>query len=91
MLNVQIFRGPDAMSKLWSDVYTSLKSGEERLISNPDSFLYPNENFDKFIPHMNRFLKKNLRGRILVRKAEPDFVDESSSRGILRIARAMNR
>jgi transcriptional regulator with XRE-family HTH domain len=64
---VQILKGPDAIRKLWDDVYNSLKDcGGEVLISNVDETRALKSQPEILKRHLSRIKKYNIRERLLI-------------------------
>jgi len=77
-LDVQVFRGHDAIDQLWEDVYQTLGVGEERLISCVDENRFLESTQDRFAAMMGRYEEKGISGRILALQGDRNFVDPTS-------------
>ena len=78
-LDVQVFRGHDAIDRLWDDIYTTLQMGEERLISGVDENKFKKSTQDRFDSMMKRYEDKGITGRILSLTGDRNFADPTSS------------
>ena len=72
-INVQTFKGKDSLLRLWDDIYSTLKPGEERLVTGVKEKEFDKFMGKKFAEMIERFEKKGLRGRLLCLKNENFF------------------
>lgn len=77
-VKVMVFSGSDSIQRLWNDIYTTLKSGEERLISGVDEDTFIQATGERFDKMMQRYQKAGIRGRILALEGDRNFVDPTS-------------
>ena len=78
-LDIQIFRGHDAIDHLWDDIHTTLQTGQERLISGVDETKFQESVQDRFDAMMQRYINKGITGRILSLKDDTNFADPTSN------------
>ncbi len=77
-LDVSIFRGNDSIYRLWDDILSTLKVGEERLISSIDETKFIDVTSGNFQNMMEKYKEKGIRGRILSLKGDINFADPTS-------------
>lgn len=77
-LDVDIFRGSDAILQLWEDIYQTLKPGEERLISCVDEKKFTGAMDKKFEEMMEKYDEAGIAGRILSLTGDTNFADPTS-------------
>ncbi len=78
IIKVQIFKGNDSIQRLWNDVLSTLRSGEERLISSVDEKKFLSFTGPRFERTMDRYRKMGIKGRILCLEGEYEFPDPTS-------------
>jgi transcriptional regulator with XRE-family HTH domain len=79
--NVKVtqLRGSDCIQRLWNDILETLKPGEERLIYGVDEDVYLKHTGPNFEKTMEKYLKKNITGRIISAEGNHNFADKSST------------
>lgn len=77
-LEVEVFNESDNISRLWEDIYNTLESGQERLISSVDESKFTAATKEKFPAMMQRYKEKGIKGRILSLEGDKNFADPTS-------------
>lgn len=79
LLKVHTFEGQDAIHRLWNDTFDTLGKGDERLISGvKESEFTSAADEERFNTTMQKYMKRNIRGRILSLHGDTNFADPSS-------------
>lgn len=79
-LKVQVWDGGDAISRIWSDMLSSLEDGDTCIVTGLDETIYKEiAGMDRYHKHISKLNKRNIRSLIFTREGDKNYTEKTGN------------